>query len=246
MFLEIDMKCRENQMMGLEAIKEIDRIFLDNDIWYCLSYGSALGAYREHGFIEWDRDIDILVKRPDQKKITQLLKTNLPHPYKLISHLEDNVSGFDGVDIAGISSRDMHIDIYPLIGGPDDLEKNYHYMKYCRRVHRIFGCKYLEFKMLLKKWKIPFVILIRLFETLIPDVVMRRYIDKLEDKYCFENSNYFFPFANDGKRGEIMEAELLFKTKRIRFEDTMLPVPENTEEYLRRIYGDNYMTPLQY
>lgn len=240
------MKRRENQRMCLEAIKEIDKIFLDNDIWYCLSYGSALGAYREHGFIEWDQDIDILIKRPDQKKIAQLLKDNLSSKYKLISHLENSVSGFDEVDIVGVTSDDMHIDIYPLIGGSDDPEKNYSYMKYCRWVHRILGCKYLEVERLSKKWKIPFVKLIRLFETLIPDAVMRRYIDKLEDKYCFENSNYFFPFANDGKRGEIMEAELLFKTKRIRFEDTMLPVPENIEEYLRRIYGDDYMTPLQY
>lgn len=234
------------KVLGLKAIKQVDEILTSNNIWFCLSYGSALGAYREHGFIEWDGDIDILVKRPDQKMVTKLLKENLSDEFKLVSHLEDTVGGVDEIDIAGISSEDMHVDIYPLIAGPDDFKKCYTFMKYCRMAHRILGCKKNELNRLTRKWKIPFVIMIKMAEKLIPDFIIRGYMERLEDKYNFENAKYYFPFANDGKTGEIMESDLVFRTKRIAFEDVSLPVPNEIEEYLRRLYGDEFMTPVRY
>ena len=240
------MSRRENQLKCLEALKEIDKVFTENNIWYSLSYGSALGAYREHGFIEWDGDIDILVKRPDQEKATTLLKSGLTDQFRLISHTEDSLNGFDEIDIIGVSADDMHIDIYGVIAGPDDIKMAYRFLKQCRLSHRIIECKTLEFDRLTKKWKIIPVLIIRAVEKLIPNDVLRKHMEKTFDRYDFENAKYYFPYSNDGKIGEIMEPELLFNTRRITFEDTELPVPSDTEEYLRRIYGDNFMTPIKY
>ena len=81
---------------------------------------------------------------------------------------------------------------------------------------------------------------------MIPNCVLRAYIDKLATRYDFSEATYFFPFANDGKKGEYMRGELLFETTRLPFESLMLPVPARSEEYLIRLYGKDYMTPCKY
>ena len=237
---------KNNQKLCLKAMQEIDQIFSKEKIWYSLSYGSALGAYREGGFIEWDGDIDIIIKRMDQERANFALKEGLSTNFELVSYLDNSVSGFDEIDIKGVSSDDMHIDIYPLIGGPDDIEKGYRFQKYCRLVHRVLGCKYLDIGRLQKKWKIPFVYAIRGIEFLFPDKILRKYVTYLEDRYSFETAKYVFPFANDGKRGEYMEKERLINRRKIQFENTEFYVPKDIEYYLEKIYGPDYMTPIRY
>lgn len=47
----------------------IDNVFEQNSIWYMIAFGTLLGAVRHHGFIPWDDDGDILIKRGDIKRI---------------------------------------------------------------------------------------------------------------------------------------------------------------------------------
>lgn len=240
------MNSREAQIECLNALKEIDSILTNNNIWYSLSYGSALGAYREHGIIKWDRDIDIMISRADQVIVTKLIKEKLSEKYILISHIDDSVGGYDEIHLRNVDSSIMHIDIYPVIAGPNDYDEAYLYLNYCRIIHKLASCKTLDYNRLICRWKMPFVILIRIIESIIPNKLIRRYINHLMDKYSFEKAIYFFPFANDGKRGEIMTKELLFNVKRIKFEDALLPAPSNIEDYLRSLYGNDFMNPIQY
>ena len=236
----------EKKAMAIEMLDAIDRILSDNGIWYSLSYGSALGAYREHGFIEWDLDIDIIVKIDDQDYICDLLRRNLPEGLAVASCKSDNVSSYDVVLKEGVPERDLHVDIYPLVGGPDDIEAGYKYQLKCRKTHKYCSCKYVELGRLRKKWKLPFVIAIKVVEKLIPNRLIRSHISKMANRYPLENAKYIFPFANDGKRGEYMEKDKLLKTRRVQFESLELPIPAEAEWYLSRIYGDNFMTPIKY
>ncbi|MDO4420826.1 MAG: LicD family protein [Eubacteriales bacterium] len=236
----------EKKKIGLEMLEEIDRIFNENNIWYSLAYGSALGAYREHGFIEWDPDIDILITIDDQDKVRELLRRGLSDSYFVISCDKDNVSAYDIVAKKGVFEGDFHIDLYPLSGGPDNLSDGYKFQRKCRRIHSYSKCKYVSLKRLKKKWKVPFVVVIKLIEKFIPDCKIRTYIKKEATKYPFKDSKYVFPFANDGKVGEYMEKDILMNTKRVPFENLNLPITYDINYYLTRIYGDNYMTPIKF
>lgn len=59
------MTLRELQLFSLEIMKDVHQFCMDNHITYSLLDGSLLGAIRHKGFIPWDDDIDIIMKRPD-------------------------------------------------------------------------------------------------------------------------------------------------------------------------------------
>jgi len=53
----------------------LHQTFEENKIWYCIGFGTLLGAVRHSDLIDWDDDMDILVRRKDLKRITQALKS---------------------------------------------------------------------------------------------------------------------------------------------------------------------------
>ena len=69
----------------LEVLKRIEEICFRHDIIYYADWGTLLGAVRHHGFIPWDDDIDIAVKRQDLKKFLKALQQELPEEYRVLS-----------------------------------------------------------------------------------------------------------------------------------------------------------------
>jgi len=56
----------------LETLDFIVKQFEENDISYFLTFGTLLGAVREHKFIPWDEDIDIGIMLDDLPKALKL------------------------------------------------------------------------------------------------------------------------------------------------------------------------------
>ena len=69
---------RKAQMRMLEILKIVDSIFSKHHIDYYLDGGTLLGAVRHGGFIPWDDDIDISVRREDFSRIKRVLQKELP------------------------------------------------------------------------------------------------------------------------------------------------------------------------
>lgn len=72
-----DKDLRKLQLNLLEMLIEIDRICRKYHIKYSLDGGTLLGAVRHGGFIPWDDDVDVIMKREEYQKFYKVCKKDL-------------------------------------------------------------------------------------------------------------------------------------------------------------------------
>lgn len=119
----------------LEAIK---RICDKHSLTYYAIGGTAIGAVRHKGFIPWDDDIDVALKREDYDKFIKYASEELDYPFFLQTSLTDRY--FYGKNFArvrnslttGIALNDgylkcnngIFVDVMPLDGYEDSFKCN--------------------------------------------------------------------------------------------------------------------------
>ena len=142
--------------MILEEIKKtqlniliyVDKICKDNNIEYSLAYGTLIGAVRHKGFIPWDDDIDIALKRSEYNRLLDILYNEKNEKYKIFSMKDEGyfypyakVSDSDTIireknwpDYPGLG---VNIDIFPIDYVPEKAPKEYFdkTMEYVRGLH---------------------------------------------------------------------------------------------------------------
>ena len=69
----------------LEVVMEIDRICKKYGLQWYAEYGTLLGAVRHKGFIPWDDDMDISMKRADYNKFMEVAPKELPNGWYVLS-----------------------------------------------------------------------------------------------------------------------------------------------------------------
>ena len=58
----------------IEVLNEVDRICRQHDIQYFADWGTLLGTIRHKGFVPWDDDMDITMKREDYPTFCQIVR----------------------------------------------------------------------------------------------------------------------------------------------------------------------------
>ncbi len=228
----------------LELLKAFKNICDAENIWYSLAFGTVLGAVRHKGFIPWDVDADVCIRLSDVDCFREAYYKHRPDGIAL----EDR-----GADIHKTTSHDilyfekdcgfasLHLDIYPLVGAPNDKEKQKKVWKRNYFIDRFFRSKYVNTADCLPENRKK-VAVVKLVDKLIPDSVIRRNIHKRELEFDVNKADYWTclaaPYLPVSKKSwETVEL--------MKFEDTEFYVPGNWDLYLKSLYGD-YMTPRKY
>lgn len=73
----------------LEVLNDIDKACAENGIQYFAEWGTLLGAVRHHGFIPWDDDMDICMKRPDYERFIRIYNKIMPENYEIYNITTD-------------------------------------------------------------------------------------------------------------------------------------------------------------
>ena len=65
----------------MEVLQVVAEICDKNNLQYFADWGTLLGAVRHKGFIPWDDDIDICLKREDYNQLINILPSQLPYGF---------------------------------------------------------------------------------------------------------------------------------------------------------------------
>ena len=245
----------EIKKIELDILKFIAKVCDDNNINYFLIAGTLLGAIRHDGFIPWDDDIDIALKREDYIKLKRVLLTLNDENYEIIDNsindsyfypfykVIDKRTIIDEPSFNHIDNYGIYIDVFAIDGMPENdrlIKRHYNKIKNLQRLifynneKRIIDSN--PFRLLLK-------LVIKQYAHLLGN---RRIIFKYNSicsKYDVNNSTFsisnwpIYKFDS-----EVKPSKLFNDTTEHVFEKEKFKIPSEYDEILTRSYGD-YMTP---
>ena len=222
---------------SLDVLAEIDRICTSHNITYYADWGTLLGAVRHGGFIPWDDDLDICMKRDDYIRFREVADAELPSEFVIHDYeRQDNHWLFLArvVNSSKYGFNEDYLDRHynmPWLIGVDIFLKDYLYKnpedekKRCDEILHILAAAEKDIdagnvssaRALYKK----------------AEEAMSRVPENESDKIC-----QIFPWGLKGNAGE--PKEYYDEPIRLPFEDTSIPVPSHYNQLLSMRYG-NYL-----
>lgn len=243
---------KEIQGLALEILKPISKYCQEKQIAYYLGYGTLLGAIRHNGFIPWDDDIDLWMKRADFNRfctefsdwgkkyglyinsVKTTEKYNRVHAQVCLRNTKlkanDRVNSFE---------EGYFVDIFPLDGTPNNAFSRWLHMT---RLQMLKNMVTLSAYNAENKSAKAFVA--KMFRNVDTVGVLRRY-EKIAEKYDCEKSKYLQMMAPGRRHGRniLVDAAYFMSTEQIPFEDVNVPAPAGYDDILRGIYGDYMQLP---
>ncbi len=112
----------QDEVSGI--LRETIRLCDENGIPYYGQAGTVLGAVRHQGPIPWDYDADLVIPSSEIHRFVQTCEEKLPKKYWVNFHTvyPEGFLQFPRVGLRGYSTDHLHVDIFQLIGLPDDRE----------------------------------------------------------------------------------------------------------------------------
>lgn len=250
----------------VEMYRDLATICENNGLKLYLVGGSALGAVRHKGFIPWDDDLDIAMKRSDYNNLTSLLAKGAlgeKYEYSCPGHGSDSNCLFLKIfrkgtvytELANSSPEFPHgvfIDVFPIdIAPAPGIKRNIKGLisnilsfvsvsvLFAQYPSEDFKTFMAQDKTAQKRYKLRITIgqLFRLFGN------HRRWAIWFDQFVQAKKETGFFTIPTGRKHyiGEILEDETFFPGTEGLFEDMKVLLPQDIDKYLSNLYGD-YMT----
>lgn len=223
----------ERKAIQLEMLKDIDSFCREHDITYYLAYGTLLGAIRHKGYIPWDDDVDLMIKREDAERLKREFTSDIckysdidtediyTFPFPRITH-KGSYSSVGKV----AKSYGICIDLYVLEGIPDDKESYFKKVRKIQKMRLVWNRIAFKFLRNLPLQTFP---LMKLFNEWHRNILR---------KYPLETSNCY---GIDGDY-KVFNKAIFSEKVEVDFEGYKFFAPAGFDEFLTVKYGD-YMTP---
>ena len=250
-----ELSLKESQRVQLELLDFVNQTTEKLKIRYWLMYGSLLGAVRHKGFIPWDDDIDIAMRREDYDIFEAHL---LSHPElyaPIVLQTYKTVEGYpyyiprlsDERYCVKINNKAYHtglfLDIYPFDGMGND--KSYWY--------EMFPKLYRTRKRLSLSTNVSLLYGRNIFNKLlnIPNALYSKrkgwlffleQLDQIERQFTWDESKYVSIPVWDPEVW-FFRKEWFAKIDKVPYENTYAYIPQNYDEILRERYGEYMKLP---
>lgn len=248
-----ELENQEIKVILLNIVKEIDEICRSNEIEYSIAYGTLLGAVRHGGFIPWDDDLDILMRREDYDKFVNYCRLNKTafsikeySDQKEYNYTYCKVCDNDTVLVEKyIKTCEMgaYIDVFPIDYLSNDYSKSvslFNKQRFNRSLITASNWKKFYRNKNKSIWREPFRFSFYLLSKL---VNVKNIIKKVIGYYSNNKVAKYSANSVDGTWGKrnVMESNIFEEYCDINFENLTLRGIKKSHEFLTNIYGD-YMT----
>ena len=237
-------------LVGILA--EIDAICRRHGLRYVLAGGTALGAARHSGFIPWDDDLDIAMPREDYDRFRDIAARELPEDMYFRCFQTDsnyylpfgkvcrrNTAYVTELDSELTEDNEIFVDVFPLDAATSP---NSGMLKL--RATLVKGLK----AVIIRKKKMHLQNTsgrVRLIQVLFApfsgrtlmgwqERVMRWQAGKPSEYLTNLGSNYNYV-------KQTMPVSVYFPAREVGFEGQQFMAPGRLEDFLNRLYGENYM-----
>lgn len=216
-------------------------------IWYTLSYGSVLGAIRHQGFIPWDTDADVFIRGDQLEMAIDVFNSKLPENMCLYTFGEKTHYSLSNLRVGykdGSSKKGPYVDLFILMGMPDNKLLQEKKMKRCKKNSKFFSCKYKDISTSKAKNVVPILCLKPISWLFSDKKIAKKYISEIKE-YPLDKSKYVCALScYYGMKESFLSQNILIR-EQVRFENRNFYVPKEYDMYLTQLYG-NYMVPKKY
>lgn len=249
----------------MEILSDIDVLCKKYGITYYAWDGTLLGAIRHKGFIPWDDDLDIAMKRNDYERFIHIAMQELPKPYILLTKENELISTFGmtrvdnnvSIDFTEEHLKKFHgcpfitgIDIFPIDYVPRDEEQDKLQRRLLDEVKKLYRALirndapegWIEAQ--IAGLNELCMCNLQNDETLLAQVRMLN--ETLRSLYTEEQSDYMECKCDlpSGVSKLLLKKEWFSETVLKPFENILVPVPNGYDEILKAVYGD-YWVPVR-
>lgn len=245
---------KRNWAAGIEVLMEIDKICTKYSLQWFLCFGTLLGAVRHGGYVPWDDDLDIMMKRKDFNEFKKH-KDELPEGYVIVSVKDtedyDSIMASINNDLSAVLTPEqtvkyhgfpynVGVDVYMLDEVSDDPQEEAERMEEIYRLleldNELRGAEIDDRIGILERYSSKYGFKFDYEKSIAHQIIKK--IDEVSSRFCGKETKYLLYmhlFMHAGK--SVYESELFDKPLRIRFERAMLPVSRYYDLLLRDSYG---------
>lgn len=203
----------------------IDNVCKKHNLQWWLDSGSLLGAVRHGGFIPFDDDVDINMIRKDYNEFLKVMPIEMKNNnvtdrmlIKTNSVVKKRVMPFTKVDFRMNKTTIAFLDIFPsdfMVDIDENKPKD------------------------LKKVRVKYRKILNKNRKKLPKI-----LNKLSDELNLaDEGKYVIRGFEDGIYGlKYYKTSTVFPLKEIPFDDKMFPCPNDCDDYLTSIYGEDYLS----
>lgn len=245
------LKLVEIQQKQLAILDYVVSVCEANDIQYYIIGGTLIGAVRHKGFIPWDDDIDLFMKRDQYEKFLKCFPADAP--YNLKTHqtdalyyypfgkVEDKKTLFienaERFNMKKMEKLGVNIDIFPLDYAPENI---FFRKALSVRKNILKELCYEKYVSLNKRGDSFLYKIIRFYYEKIKGV--RSCSDYLEEISRLMRKQKVTSVLYDSWVDKFYKAEWFASSVKLDFESRKLDAPSDWDGFLTYCFGD-YMTP---